>query len=132
MLARSPFNERDKGSKPRHMQICTGKTKSKSEKGLFFLLQMMRICILESRPWCRRLCVRSQPRNKRRGDRTVGSLRIVDFSSTMPLDVVTCLLRMPIRELSNVAPKSTTSRLVTAVCRPVKTAGSIKEQILVR
>jgi len=111
MLARSPSNEHDKGSKPpryRHMQICTGKTKSKSEKGLFFLLQMMRICILESRPWCRRLCVRSQPRNKRRGDRTLGSLRIVDFCSTTPLDFVTCLLRMPIRELSSVTPKSTT------------------------
>ena len=49
------------------------------------------------------------------------SLRIDDFCSTTPLDFVTCPLRMHIRELSSVAPKSPT--MVIAICRRLKTAG---------
>ena len=51
----------------------------------------------------------------------LGSLRIDDFGATTPLDFVTCLLRMLVRELTDAAPKSTT--LVTAICRRPKTAG---------
>lgn len=49
------------------------------------------------------------------------ALRIDHFCSRTPLDLVTFLLRMPIRELSSVTPKSTT--LVTAICRLLKTVG---------
>ena len=45
------------------------------------------------------------------------SLRI-DFSSTTQLAFVTCILRMLIRELTGVVPRSTT--LLTAVCRRLR------------
>ena len=53
--------------------------------------------------------------------RVLESLRIDDFGATTRLDLVTCLLRMLVRELTDVAPKSTT--LVTAICCRLKTAG---------
>ena len=58
------------------------------------------------------------PVHLRRALSTMGSLRIDDFGSTTPLDFVTCLLRIPVRELTDVAPKST--MLVTAICRRLK------------
>ena len=53
----------------------------------------------------------------------LGSLRSDDFCSATPLEFVTCLLRMPIRELRGVVPKSMT--LVKAICRYLKTTGTV-------
>ena len=50
-----------------------------------------------------------------------GSLRIDDFCSTTQLAFVTCPLRMLMRELTDVASRSTT--LETAVRRRLKTGG---------
>ena len=48
----------------------------------------------------------------------LGSLRSDDLCSTTSLEFVTCLLRMPIRKLRGVVPKSMT--LVAAICRHLR------------
>ena len=76
---------------------------------------------LECKKHNRKRSFKRKPMDQVAVDWNLGSFRIDDFCSTTPLASVTCLLRMLMRELTDVASRSTT--LETAICRRLKTGG---------